>query len=148
MTGGEGVVNLYLDGKFPFGPLIRPYRFSKINNAVRALAVMASASTRPTRGIPIEPFIGAINSPVWTDRNKASLALGALSESRNPELLAKLRHQAIESLVEMARWKSTGHAMPALKILGRIGGWSDEDVQAALKRGEREAVINAALSRR
>ena len=118
------------------------------NNAMRALAVIASASPRPTLGVPIEPFIGLINSPVWTDRNKASIALVELSESRDPELLATLRSQAITPLVEMARWKSEGHAMAALIILGRIGGQSDEDVQAAWKRGEREAVINAALSRR
>jgi hypothetical protein len=118
------------------------------NNAMRALAVIASASPRPMRRIPIEPFVGLLNSPVWTDRNKASLALLQLSARRNPELLATLRNQAMESLVEMARWKSKGHATPALMILGRIGGWSDENVLAAAERGEREGVINAALNRR
>jgi hypothetical protein len=37
--------------------------------------------------------------------------------------------------------------MPALLILGRIGGWSDDAVRAAWTRGEREAVIHAALER-
>ncbi len=121
------------------------------NNAMRALAVIAhaaSASPQPTLRIPFEPFIGLINSPVWTDRNKASFALMELSESRDPELLATLRSQAIVPLVEIARWKSEGHAMPAVMILGRIGGQSDEDVQAAWRRGDREVVINAALKRR
>lgn len=121
------------------------------NNAMRALAVIAhaaSASPRQTLRIPVEPFIGLINSPVWADRNKAALALMELSESLDPELLSTLRSRAIVPLVEMARWKSEGHAMPALMILGRIGDQSDEGVQAAWRRGEREAVINAALKRR
>jgi len=120
------------------------------NNAMRALVVIvraASVSPCQTLRIPVEPFIGLINSPVWSDRNKAALALMELSESRDPELLSKLRSRAIVPLVEMARWKSEGHAMPALMILGRIGDQSDEGVQAAWRRGEREAVINAALKR-
>jgi hypothetical protein len=120
------------------------------NNAMRALAVIArgASGSRPTLRIPFEPFIDLINSPVWTDRNKASFALMELTESRDPELLAKLRSRAIVSLVEMARWKSEGHAMPAFMILGRIGGRSDEDIQTAWTRGEREAIIHAALERR
>jgi hypothetical protein len=118
------------------------------NNAMRALAVMAAASPGLARRIPVEPFIGLLNSPEWTDRNKASLALMGLSQSRDPGLLETLRHQATVPLVEMARWKARGHAMPALMILGRIGSQSDEAIYAALDRGEREAVINAALRRR
>ena len=121
------------------------------NNAMRALAVIAhaaSAARQPTLHIPAEPFVGLLNSPIWSDRNKASLALANLSESRDPEILATLRNRAMSPLVEMARWKSEGHAVPALVILGRIAGQSEEDVQAALMRGDREAVINAALGRR
>ena len=118
------------------------------NNAMRALGVIAAASPGQRLRIPIEPFIDLMNSPEWTDRNKASFALVELSQSRNPQLLATLRSRAIVALVEMARWKSRGHAMPALMILGRIGGQSDEEVEAAWERGERESVINAALSPR
>jgi hypothetical protein len=118
------------------------------NNAMRALAVIALATSPPTRRIPVQPFIEVMNSPVWTDRNKASFALVALSQSRDPALLATLRSQAIESLVEMARWKSEGHAMPAFMILGRISGRPDEDIRAAWEGGEREAVIDAAVNRR
>lgn len=119
------------------------------NNAMRALAVIArAASAAPQRmPIPIGPFIGLLDSPVWTDRNKASLALMSLSERRDPALLTALRHRALGPLVEMARWQNRGHAMPALLILGRIAGQSDEDVEAAWTRGDRDAVINAALAR-
>lgn len=48
----------------------------------------------------------------------------------------------------MARWKSPGHAAPALTILGRIAGLSDEVVVAASTPAAREAIIKAALDRR
>jgi hypothetical protein len=121
------------------------------NNSMRALWIIAKfAAQSPNLKIrvPTKPFIGLLNSPTWSDLNKTSLALMELSSNRDPRLLASIRAQAIKPLVEMARWKSEGHAMPALMILGRIAGWSDGDVQSALMRGERNAVIDAALMRR
>ena len=122
------------------------------NNAMRALAVFANAApaARPKTPIPYEGFVALLNSPVWTDRNKASLALLRLSERREPRLLQQLRREALVPLVEMARWKSPGHAMPALMILGRIAGLSDEvaATASASPLAEREAVIKAALDRK
>ena len=63
---------------------------------------------------------------------------------RDPELLAALREQALAPLVEMARWKSEGHALPALIILGRVAGYSDEATYELWERGDRDAVIDAA----
>ena len=71
----------------------------------------------------------------------------ALSKGRNPELFATLRGEAMAPLVEMARWKSEGHAMAAFVILGRIAGYSDDAIQGAWDRGERAVVINHALNR-
>jgi hypothetical protein len=85
---------------------------------------------------------------VWTDRNKASLALLRLSERRAPRLLEQLRREALVPLVEMARWKTPGHAAPALTILGRIAGLSDEVAASASTPAEREAVIKTALDRK
>jgi hypothetical protein len=121
------------------------------NNAMRALALfagMAPSAGRPLVRVPAEPFVGLLRSLVWTDRNKASLALMGLTARRDPDLLEKLRREAIVPLVEMARWKSEGHTGPALTILGRIGGLSDEAIATALERGEREGMINTALERR
>jgi len=118
------------------------------NNAMRALSVFARMSPvagRPIVRVPYEPFIALLNSPVWTDRNKASLALMGISERRDPALLTKLRREAVTPLVEIARWKSKGHALPALLILGRISGQSDGAVEAAWTRGEQEVIINAVL---
>ena len=110
------------------------------NNAMRALLVFAEAAPtagRPVPRIPYQPFIALLNSPVWSDRNKASGALMALSKGRNPELFATLRGEAMAPLVEMARWKSEGHAMAAFVILGRVAGYSDDAIQGAWERGER-----------
>ena len=101
--------------------------------------------SRPVPRIPHEPFIAFLNSPVWTDRNKASNALMALSTRRNPELLATLRKESLRPLVEMARWKSDGHAKAGFFILGRIAGYSDDAVQSAWDRRERDLIISAAL---
>jgi hypothetical protein len=117
------------------------------NNAMRALAVFASMtpiSGRPKMRVPYEPFIPLLHSLVWTDRNKASFALDKLSERRDPKLLAKLRREAMTPLIEMAHWKS-GHAKAPLMILGRIGGQSEDAIQSAWTRGDRDAIINAAL---
>ena len=122
------------------------------NNAMRTLLVFADtvpgATRRPTPRIPFEPFIEFLHSPVWSDRNKASGALLALTASRDPELLAKLRKQALAPLVEMARWKSAAHALAAFTILGRMAGYSDETALALWDRGDREAVISAAIKGR
>jgi hypothetical protein len=120
------------------------------NNAMRALwvfAQQASTAGRPAPKVPYEPFIALLNSPVWTDRNKASLALAALSGHRDAALLQQLQREAVAPLAEMARWTSAGHALAAFIILGRIAGYSDEAAQGAWDGGEREAVISAALKR-
>jgi hypothetical protein len=70
-----------------------------------------------------------------------------LSGVRDPKLLAILRREAMAPLIEMAHWKSDGHAMPALMILGRIAGLSDDDIEAASARGQRQVIINAAFER-
>lgn len=117
------------------------------NNAMRALVVFTRMTPpRTAPRMPYQPFVELLGSLVWTDLNKASLALMELTESRDAALLTKLRHDAIEPLVAMARWKNEGHAMPALTILGRIAGWPDDDTRAAWSRSEREKVVAAAIA--
>jgi hypothetical protein len=106
---------------------------------MRALFVFAEAVPTVSGAaprVPVEPFLELLNSPVWSDRNKASLALWALSARRDPELLARLRKEALTPLVEMARWRSAGHAVAAFGILGRIAGYSDEAARDLGDRGE------------
>jgi hypothetical protein len=118
------------------------------NNAMRALLVIAEMTPRagtPVPRIPPDPFIALLSSPVWSDRNKASHALLALTPNRDRIVLQELRRRAIPPLVEMARWRSDGHALPAFVILARIAGFPDESAHELWRRGEREVVIRSAL---
>jgi hypothetical protein len=115
------------------------------NNAMRALMVFTRMTSGPAPRVPYQPFVRMLNSPVWTDRNKASGALDELSRTRSPELLATLRKESLESLVEMARWKSKGHAAAAFFILGRIAGLPEPALNEAWDRDDRKGVIDAAL---
>ena len=119
------------------------------NNAMRALLVFTWATPaprRPTPRVPEEPFIEFLSSPIWSDRNKSAGAVAELTRMRNPRVLARLRATALGALVEMARWKSAGHAEPALTILARLAGRSDDEAKSALSQGTRETIINAAVS--
>jgi hypothetical protein len=116
------------------------------NNCTRALWLIAKlAQRKPELGIqvPASAFINLLNSLVWTDRNKASYALLETTFNRDPAVLKELHDRALPSLVEMARWKALSDAQPAIFLLGRIGGMSEDDIQAAIDRGDREAVITA-----
>jgi hypothetical protein len=117
------------------------------NNASRALLVFAEFSPKPPASkinVPPEPFIQMLNSCIWSDRNKSAGALAQLSEKRDPVLMAALRKQALPALIEMANWKSSGHALSSLRILGRIGGLSDDTIQSKLAQGDRASIIAAA----
>jgi HEAT repeat protein len=118
------------------------------NNATRAIAVIGEfASDRPEMGIRIapSPFIDMLNSLVWTDRNKATAVLLALTEKPDPEILESLHARALPSLTEMARWKDV-HAQDALQLLGRIAGLDEKEIQTAWDRGERERIIEMATA--
>lgn len=118
------------------------------SNCIRALWIIAKfAQRKPDLGIQVPPtaFIDLLNSLVWTDRNKSSNALLEITFTRDPAVLAEIRAKALPSLVEMARWKAIAHAQASLFLLGRIGGMSEDDIQAAIDRSDREAVISAGL---
>jgi hypothetical protein len=120
------------------------------NNATRALSIMALYAQRhPEAGIrvPYEPFVNLLNSPIWTDRNKASFVLMSLTESKNVALLNALRARSFNSLADMVRWKNEGHALPAAMILGRMGNLSDDEIMKAME-SDRSRLIEAARARR
>jgi hypothetical protein len=116
------------------------------NDSMRALAIIARfARSAPGQRIkvPMQPFVEMLNSLEWTDRNKSAMALFQLTETRDASLFASLRRRALTSLVEMARWKSPGHAQLPFIILGRVGNFSEEEIQKAWESGNRESLINA-----
>jgi hypothetical protein len=72
-----------------------------------------------------------LNSLDWTDRNKSSFVLLGLSASRDPALMTLLREGALASLLEMAQWKSDGHANAPFHILGRVAGLPETEIDKA-----------------
>jgi pimeloyl-ACP methyl ester carboxylesterase len=116
------------------------------NNAMRALAVIALyAQQSPSSGIRVSPapFVDMLNSVVWTDRNKASLALYQLTASRDSALLAALRANAVPALRDIARWRSAGHAFAGFMVLGRVDGIPEQSLQQAWQKGDRSVVLGS-----
>jgi len=118
------------------------------NDATRALGVLAESSPTVAARIPARPFIEMLNSGSWSDRNKAGWVLSILTRSRNPKLLAQLRSQAVTSLIEMARWRSIGHAYSARLMLGRIGGIPEERLWKLANADNAEEIINTVQLKR
>ncbi len=112
------------------------------NDAIRALGVLASSDQRLARQIPAANFIDMINSGVWSDRNKGSFLLLELTRGRNPDLLAELRTRALDSLIEISKWRSEGHALAARFVLGRIAGIPEQRLQQ-LVSGPLEPILGA-----
>lgn len=113
------------------------------NNAVRALGVIAGSSQQRASMIRPKPFIALLKSDKWVDRNKGAWLMISLTESRNPKLLEQLRKEAMDALVEMARWHFVGHASSARRLLGRIGGIEEARLNAMID-SQAEAIISAA----
>ncbi len=57
-------------------------------------------------------------------------------------MLTLLRTDALDSLVEMARWRSVGHAEAALTIIGRIVGLSEDSLNTLIEAGQAETIIS------
>ena len=120
------------------------------NNAMRALAVMAGTERQTDKKqirIPVRPFIDMLNAIEWTDRNKSTYALLRLTENRDPAVLSEIRQKALPSLIEMARWKSSGHAYAPFTLLGRVVGFPEDEITVAWERGDRAKFIEAAVKR-
>ena len=104
------------------------------NNAVRALAVLATAHDAAPLDVDPEPLIALLYSGKWTDRNKASFLLSRITESENPSLLKALRQEAIPALAEGAYWDE-GHGIAFVQILGRALGISTGKVKEMIAAG-------------
>jgi len=120
------------------------------NNATRALGVMANYSnTHPLAAIPIPAtlFIRMLHSISWTDRNKASMVLFSLTQSRDTSLLHTLKQEAFPALCQMAHWKSQMHALFPYLIIARISGVPDDDAYQAIMAANRDTLLDDMISR-
>jgi HEAT repeat protein len=116
-------------------------------NAMQALgAIAVLAARKPDLELRISPtwFIEMLNSLLWDDRLRAAKALVNLTDRRDPTALDQLRARALPALIDMARWKSLDHALPAFILLGRAMGLSEQAIQDAWSGGERNTVIEKA----
>jgi hypothetical protein len=113
------------------------------NNAIRGLGIIIDYLERKSNlnmSISPEPFIALMSSISWSDRNKSILVLLALSKNHDPKLLLKLKNEALEPLVDMASWKSEGHAMGGYVLLGRIAGWSEQEIIESFKKNRADMI--------
>jgi len=120
------------------------------NNAMRALMVIAkyaNANLQLKIKVPTLAFVRMLNSLEWTDRNKSAGALDALTIGRDPELLAQLKREALDSLAEMARWENPGHAQPAFNILGRVAGMTEAEIGVAWAGNDRKRKVSLMLEK-
>jgi len=113
------------------------------NNAVRALAVLAQSSPKTAARIPAFGFVEMIRSGTWGDRNKAAFLMNSLTRPRNTKLLQTLRRGALKSLLEMAHWRSPGHAYDARIILGRIVGIEEQRLEQIVNAGQVDEIFDA-----
>lgn len=113
------------------------------NNAMRAIAAIAAyAQDRPELEIDYAPFVDMLNSPIWSDRNKALAVIQSLASGGDPALLRTLREEAFDSLLEMARWRSPGHAFWAFSTLGHALGLNEDDIRERWTGGNRTAWLD------
>jgi hypothetical protein len=113
-------------------------------SAMRALrAVTVGARLHPEQDMVIEPtwFVEMLNSVVWSDRRSATQELVDLTEDRKPETLELIRERALPSILEMARWQTLDHALPAFILAGRMARFSEKEIKDAWSREDREAVL-------
>lgn len=113
------------------------------NNAVRALSTLVFGIPAVARDIPVDGFISLLRSRTWSDRNKSIGLFLGLTATRDDALLAKLRAEALDALLEMGRWSSKGHAMAARIVLARIAGFDDKQLGLALSTGDGDEILEA-----
>ena len=130
-------VNTLVDACFDVDSSVR-------NNAARALDVLLEARVGLAKRIRIDRFIPLLTSGQWTDHNKATHLVEILTRPRNPEVLAAIRAGALDNLVEMARWRSQGHASDARLVLGRVAGLDETRLQELVHQGRVDEIISAA----
>ncbi len=112
------------------------------NNATRALGVLA----RSRAGVvtPPDTFIQMMNSGVWTDRNKSAALMERLTAGRDAWLLGRVRVEALDSVMEMAKWRRPSHAYFARMVLGRVAGLPEDRLRELAWKGPVKEIVDAA----
>jgi hypothetical protein len=99
-------------------------------NAARALGTILRGDPSAAARIAPENLIAMIHSTAWADRKLASPVLLALTQSRDPQVLARLKSQASDALLEMARWRSEEWSHDPRVVLARLAGVAEDRIEA------------------
>lgn len=118
------------------------------SNAMRSLHASVVTEGGGTQGIPVPigALVDLLQSLVLSDRLEAADLLVTLTNDGNREPLTLMRTRALPSLVEMARWESLRYAIRPYILVGRIAGFSEDDIIKWWSSGQREHVIQKALA--
>ncbi len=113
-------------------------------HALHAVAVLASK--RPALGlrIPATWAVELLHSVVLADRTGAVDVLLSLTDHGAPQVLGQIRERALDSVLEMARWKTPRYALPPFLLAGRLAGMTDHEAQQAWQKNDREEVLRKA----
>lgn len=137
-TDKQKVADRYFDALADPSPAVR----NNVFRALTGLGVYATAHPAALRlKIRSDLFVWMLNSPHWSDRNKALFSLTAITEKRDEKLLQQLKAGALPALMEMANWKSKGHAVLAYVLLGRIAGVPEEEIFASWNENRKQTVL-------
>lgn len=113
------------------------------NNATRALGVLLEAFPEDSKSLDLDHFLDLMNSPNWTDRNKASMLLEQVSRTRDRAILDRMEAKSRDALVEMARWTSP-HRVAAVQVLARIRGMDEITLIDKVQRGLFDEILESA----
>jgi hypothetical protein len=85
---------------------------------------------------------------VWSDRRSAAQELVELTEDHKPQTLDLIHERALPAIVEMARWHTLDHALPAFILAGRIAGFDEKEIKDAWSREDRESILNELIGKK
>ena len=117
------------------------------NNATRALGVLLRSKAKVAAQIAPDNFIAMLSSGTWSDRNKGGMVLFQMTETRDSELLAKIRASAMDALIEMSKWRRFNHAFMSRLILGRVAGLPEDRIKMLAMNGPVSEIVDAATKR-
>lgn len=110
------------------------------NNSTREIGELLYKKPELAKYVPSRRYIEMVNSPTWTDRNKAMFVLQGLTKTRDQKTLEELRQKALPSLIEMCKWPS-GYSESAIELLGRIAGIPQEKLEGMSQNNDATQVL-------
>lgn len=119
-------------------------------NALRALDLVRRYPGQGSDAAPeisITWLIEMLQSVTFSDRVEAARMLVKLTDNRPEASLVTIEERAMTPLGQMALWKTPEHAEAAYRLLGRVAGIPEDQIQASFREGNRSLVLDAVRKR-